>query len=410
MEFAAAVLVTNVVGHTVVTAAVFMDGEFITRRVLKIATVPGIAVPPTLAHFITLILTWRRNKAMNIARITGSLALVVSLTTAVTNLYGQAQPEASQVVARVSGTDLTLVDLQQKEGGKLLQAEYQYYLNERKALEDLIDTRLLADEARKRNISLDQLLDTEVYKGVKDPTEDQLEVYYEGLDTQQPYQAVREDVLQHIRELRRTKARAAFVENLRKEAKINILLMPPSANVEIAKAYSSGSLNAPVVLVEFADYECPYCQKVNPQIQQLKKEYGDNLTVIYKDFPLPMHHGSEKAAEASRCAGEQGKFWEYHDVLFYSRLIDVDALKEHARVLNLDGDRFDTCLDSGKQASAVKQDLDEAKSLGLTGTPSFFVNGHFFSGVVDYAALKDIVNQQLNLAASQHREQQISKK
>lgn len=410
MEFAAAVLVTNVVGHTVVTAAAFMDGEFITRRVLKIATVPGIAVPPTLAHFITLILTWRRNKAMNIARITGSLALVVSLTTAVTNLYGQAQPEASQVVARVSGTDLTLVDLQQKEGGKLLQAEYQYYLNERKALEDLIDTRLLADEARKRNISLDQLLDTEVYKGVKDPTEDQLEVYYEGLDTQQPYQAVREDVLQHIRELRRTKARAAFVENLRKEAKINILLMPPSANVEIAKAYSSGSLNAPVVLVEFADYECPYCQKVNPQIQQLKKEYGDNLTVIYKDFPLPMHHGSEKAAEASRCAGEQGKFWEYHDVLFYSRLIDVDALKEHARVLNLDGDRFDTCLDSGKQASAVKQDLDEAKSLGLTGTPSFFVNGHFFSGVVDYAALKDIVNQQLNLAASQHREQQISKK
>ncbi|MGA7317414.1 MAG: DsbA family protein [Silvibacterium sp.] len=347
---------------------------------------------------------------MNIARITGSLALVVSLTTAVTNLYGQAQPEASQVVARVSGTDLTLVDLEQKEGGKLLQAEYQYYLNERKALEDLIDTRLLADEARKRNISLDQLLDTEVYKGVKDPTEDQLEVYYEGLDTQQPYQAVREDVLQHIRELRRTKARAAFVENLRKEAKINILLMPPSADVEIAKAYSSGSLNAPVVLVEFADYECPYCQKVNPQIQQLKKEYGDNLTVIYKDFPLPMHHGSEKAAEASRCAGEQGKFWEYHDVLFYSRLIDVDALKEHARVLKLDGDRFDTCLDSGKQAAAVKQDLDEAKSLGLTGTPSFFVNGHFFSGVVDYAALKDIVNQQLNLAASQHREQQISKK
>ena len=410
MEFAVAVLVTNVVGHTVVTAAAFMDGEFITRRVLKIVTVPGIAVPPTLAHFITLILTWRRNRAMNIARITGSLALVVSLTTAVTNLYGQAQPEASQVVARVSGTDLTLVDLQQKEGGKLLQAEYQYYLNERKALEDLIDTRLLADEARKRNISLDQLLDTEVYKGVKDPTEDQLEVYYEGLDSQQPYQAVREDVLQHIRELRRTKARAAFVENLRKEAKINILLMPPSADVEIAKAYSSGSLNAPVVLVEFADYECPYCQKVNPQIQQLKKEYGDNLTVIYKDFPLPMHHGSEKAAEASRCAGEQGKFWEYHDVLFYSRLIDVDALKEHARVLKLDGDRFDTCLDSGKQAAAVKQDLDEAKSLGLTGTPSFFVNGHFFSGVVDYAALKDIVNQQLNLAASQHREQQISKK
>jgi protein-disulfide isomerase len=178
--------------------------------------------------------------------------------------------------------------------------------------------------------------------------------------------------------------------------------------VNVSKAYTHGSESAPVVLVEFADYQCPYCQKVNPQIQQLKKEFGDNLTVIYKDFPLPMHHGSEKAAEASRCAGEQGKFWEYHDVLYYSKLLDVDQLKEHARVLKLDGDRFDTCLDSGAETNAVKKDLDEAKSLGLTGTPSFFVNGHFVSGVVEYAALKDIVSQQMNLYTA--KQQQISKK
>jgi protein-disulfide isomerase len=344
---------------------------------------------------------------MKTAHIASLLVMGLSLTAA-TILYGQAAQEPLQVVARVSGADLTLSDLQQDEGGKLLQAEYQYYLNERKALEELIDNRLLGDEARKKNITLEQLLETEVYKGVKDPTEDQLEVYYEGLDTQEPYQSVREDVLQHIRELRRTKARAAYVDQLRKQAKINVMLMPPSAQVNVSKAYARGSENAPVVLVEFADYQCPYCQKVNPQIQQLKKEYGDSLTVIYKDFPLPMHHGSEKAAEASRCAGEQGKFWEYHDVLFYSKLLGVDALKEHARVLKLDGDRFDTCLDSGAETGAVKKDLDEAKSLGLTGTPSFFVNGHFFSGVVDYAALKDIVNQQLNLVATQHQE--ISKK
>lgn len=337
-----------------------------------------------------------------------SLLLMGLPLTAATIVFGQTAQESVQVVARVSGANLTLGDLQQQEGGKLLQAEYQYYLNERKALEELIDNRLLLDEARTRAIPLDQLLDTEVYKGVKDPTEDQLEVYYEGLDSQEPFQSVREDVLQHIRELRRTKARAAYVEQLRKQAKINILLMPPSAPVDVAKAYTHGAEDAPVVLIEFADYQCPYCQKVNPQIQQLKKEYGDNLTVIFKDFPLPMHHGSEKAAEASRCAGEQGKFWEYHDVLFYSKQIEVDELKEHARVLKLDGDRFDTCLDGGTEAAAVKKDLDEAKSLGLTGTPSFFVNGHFFSGVVDYAALKDIVNQQLNLVAAQR--QQISKK
>src|SRR5271165_2664639 len=339
-----------------------------------------------------------------------SLLLVEAVLFAATIVQAQSATDANTVIARVSGTNLTLGDLQKDEGGKILQAGYPYYLNERKALEELIDNRLLADEAKKKGIPLDQLMEKEVYKEIKDPTNDQLEVYYEGLDSQESFDAVRGDILQHIRELRRNKARAAFVEQLRKDAKINVLLTPPSADVNLASAYKNGSTDAPVTLVEFADYQCPYCQKVNPQIQQLKKEYGDKLTVIYKDFPLPMHHSSEKAAEASRCAGEQGKFWEYHDVLYYSKLLEVDALKEHARVLKLDGDRFDTCLDSGKEAVAVKQDLDEAKSLGLTGTPSFFVNGHFFSGVVDYAALKDIVNQQLNQAASLHREQQISRK
>jgi protein-disulfide isomerase len=327
-------------------------------------------------------------------------------------LYGQngTGTASSTVVASVGGASLTMADLQQQEGGKLLQAGYQYYLNERKAIEELIDNRLLADEAHKRNISLDQLLNTEVYKDVKDPTEDQLEVYYEGLDTQQPYDSVRADVLQHLRELRRTKARAAFVENLRKQANIHVLLTPPSADVNITKAYTKGSQEAPVVFVEFADYECPYCQKVNPQIQQLKKDYGDKIAIVFKDFPLPMHHSAEKAAEAARCAGEQGKFWEYHDVLFYSRQTEVDALKEHARVLKLNGDAFDNCLDSGSQAKAVKQDLEEAKDLGLTGTPSFFVNGHFYSGVVDYGALKDLVNQQLNVAAAAHAGNEISQK
>jgi protein-disulfide isomerase len=269
------------------------------------------------------------------------------LGTALTSslLYGQTGADPSAVVARVGGNNLTMADLQQKEGGKLLQAEYQYYLNERKALEELIDNQLLADEARRRNISLDELLNTEVYKGVKDPTEDQLEVYYEGLDTKEPYEAVRADVLAHIRELRRTKARAAFVENLRTQARIDVLLMPPSADINIAKANTKGQQDAPVVFVEFADYECPYCQKVNPQLQQLKKEYGDKLTLVFKDFPLPMHHSAEKAAEAARCAGEQGKYWEYHDVLFYSKQLDVDALKEHARVLKLDGDKFDMIVE-----------------------------------------------------------------
>jgi protein-disulfide isomerase len=323
--------------------------------------------------------------------------LIVSISVS----RGQARDDNRDVVATVSGANLTLSDLRGSEAGKLLQAEYQYYLSERKALDELIDNRLLDDEARKRGVTLDELLNTVVYKDVKDPTDDQLEVYYEGLDTQDSFDSVKSQVLDHIRELRRTKARTAFVDQLRKDAKIEIALMPPTAEVNTTKAYVNGASDARVTLVEFADYQCPYCQKVNPEIQKLKKEYGSALTVIYKDFPLPMHSQSQKAAEASRCAGEQGKFWEYHDVLYYSKELGVDALKEHARVLKLNEDKFDTCLDSGAEADTVKADLAEAKSLGLTGTPSFFVNGHFFSGVVDYDVLKQMIDQQLNFGKSQ---------
>lgn len=324
--------------------------------------------------------------------------------------FGQNPDDPSTVIAWVGSNRLTAGDLQKQEGGKLLQAKYQYYLNERKALEELIDNQLLADEARRRNISVDQLLSTEVFKDVKDPTEDQLEVYYEGLDTQEPYEAVRNDVLNHIRELRHSKARAAFIASLRQQAHINVMLMSPSADLNLGNVYEKGDPNAPVVLVEFADYECPYCQKVNPQIQQLKKEFGDKLTIAFKDFPLPMHHSAEKAAEAARCAGQQGKYWEYHDVLFYSKQLEIDDLKEHARVLKLDGDQFDACLDSGREAEVVQKDLEEGKQLGLTGTPSFFINGHFFSGVIDVGTLRDLVNQQLNDKALRQAASQLSRK
>ena len=325
-----------------------------------------------------------------------SLAIsLVALCFVSINLPAQTAASSGQVIAEIGTQKITAADLEQGKSGTLLQARFQYYMNQRKALDELIDDQLITAEARKQNISVDQLLTQVVYKTVKDPTEDQLQVYYEGLDTQQPYEAVRSQVLEHIRSLRRAKARASYVADLRKKADITVLLMPPVADVNISNTYIDGSSDAQVMLVEFADYECPYCQKVSPQLKQLKKEYGSKLAIAYKDMPLPMHQHSEKAAEAARCAGEQGKFWEYHDALYSDKALTVAELKEHARSLQLNGEQFDQCLDSNKMAAAVKKDLEEGNRLGLTGTPSFFVNDHFFSGALDYAALKQMVEQQL---------------
>jgi len=333
-------------------------------------------------------------KMLALVFLTGLLLLTGS------DLLAQENPDGKQIVAEVSGQKLTMADLEQKEGAKLLQARYQYYMNQRRALDQLIDDKLLEVEAGKQHLSVDQLFNTQVYKDVKDPTEDQLQVYYEGMDSNEAYESVRDRVLEHIRELRRTKARAAYVAELRSKASLVVMLAPPAADVNLQNAYVHGEKAAPVTLVEFADYECPYCQKITPELQKLEKEYGSRLAVAYKDFPLPMHHSSEKAAEAARCAGEQGKFWEYHDVLFYSKQLGIPDLKEHARVLKLDGDRFDKCLDDGAETAAVKKDLDEAQHFGLTGTPSFFVNGHFFSGAADYSILREMVEQQLPMASA----------
>jgi protein-disulfide isomerase len=310
-----------------------------------------------------------------------------------------AQNDAS-IVAEVGGVKVTMAELEQEESAKLLSAHYQYYQAETKALNELIDKRLLEQKAKSENLTLEQLLDRDIKSQVKDPTEDQMKVYYEGLETDQPYDAVRGKILDKIRELRTEKARSAYVNALRAQTTVYVTLAPPRANVEAENAQMIGPENAPVTLVEFADYECPYCQKVAADLKKLQADLGDKVAFTYKDFPLPMHARAEKAAEATRCASKQGKFWEFHDELFRSKELDVNELKAEARTLKLDTAEFDKCLDSGEQAAAVDRDRKEGTRLGLSGTPSFFINGHFLSGALDYAALRQVVDQQL--AAQAH--------
>lgn len=301
----------------------------------------------------------------------------------------------SSVVAKVGKTNLTTNDFEKQEAGSLLQARYEMYKAERKVLDQFIEDELLELQAKSQGMTVQNFLDTVVYKGIKDPTDDQLEVYYEGLDMDQPFSTLRQQILDHVREMRRARARYAYVKNLKTQANIRILLQPPTAEVNTDGANVRGSKNAPVVMVEFADYECPYCVKVNPVLQSIEKEYGSNLAVIYKDFPLPMHKESQKAAEAARCAGDQGKFWEYHDLLFSSHQLDVPSLKKYAGDMKLDQAKFDTCLDSGAETAAVQKDLQEGQRLGLTGTPSFFINGHFISGAADSATLHEVLGMQM---------------
>ena len=297
------------------------------------------------------------------------------------------------MVAEVGGVKVTMAELEQEESARLLSAHYQYYQAETRALNELIDKKLLEQKAKSENLTLEQLVERDIKSQVKDPTEDQMKVYYEGLETDQPYDAVRGKILEKIRQLRTEKARSAYVSVLRVQTTVYITLAPPRANVDLQNAQMIGPQKAPVTIVEFADYECPYCQKVAADVKKLQADLSDKVAFTYKDFPI--HSRSEKAAEAARCAGKQGKFWELHDELFHSKELDVDQLKAQARALKLDSSEFDKCLDSGEEAEAVDRDHKEGTRLGISGTPSFFINGHFMSGALDYATLRQIVEQQL---------------
>jgi protein-disulfide isomerase len=153
---------------------------------------------------------------------------------------------------------------------------------------------------------------------------------------------------------------------------------PTVANVSIAGNLIMGKKDAPVTMIEFSDYQCPFCRRFfETTLPTLKKEYIETGKVryVFRDFPLDqIHPYARKAAEAAHCAGDQGKYWEMHDLLFQNQqALQAESLKMHARSLNLNGTAFDSCLDRGKYATEVQKDLDDGVAVGVRGTPTFFV-------------------------------------
>ncbi len=334
----------------------------------------------------------------------GSFLVGLILWTLSPVAFGQ---NPDEVVAEINNTKITRAELDKEEASKLLQARYQVFMAEGKALGDLIDQRLLNMEAERQHLTVQQLLDREITSKVKDPSEDQLRAYYEDSDSNEPYETQRGKILDAVREHRIAKARAAYLQQIHGQSNVLITLAPPMAQVPVGDAPRLGGADAPVRLIEFADYQCPYCAKVHPYVLKLHEEFGDQIAIYFKDLPLPMHNYARKAAEAAHCAAAQGKFWEYHDRLFTTNALDVPQLKKDARDLGLEGTTFDKCLDTSEQAAAVQKDYTQAQQLGLSGTPSFFVEGHYISGAMDYKTLRELVVQQLN---AKHIVPQIAKK
>ncbi len=235
----------------------------------------------------------------------------------------------------------------------------------------------------------------------KDPSDEALHVYYEGVDTTEPFEAVRDKIIDALRQRRIAKAKSAYMQSLHSQNPLTILLEPPRAPISMSDVAVRGSEGTAVTLLEFADFQCPYCQQIQPSLNKIEEEFKGKVKFAYKDYPLPMHADAQKAAEAAHCAGAQGKYWDYHDMLFAARQLDPPSLKSYARDLKLDTKAFETCLDSGQMAGVVGAQNSEAQALGLQGTPTFFVNGRYVSGNVTYDRLKSVITEELSAVQAQ---------
>jgi protein-disulfide isomerase len=161
-----------------------------------------------------------------------------------------------------------------------------------------------------------------------------------------------------------------------------------------------GSADAPVTIVEFSDFQCPFCAGFySSTFPQLKQDYIDTgkVKLVYRDFPLSnIHQYAEKAAEAANCAQEQGKYWEYSDILFKNQsdwnTVGVSKFKDYAAQLGLNQDQFNSCLDSGSMAQEIQNDFNQGMNYGVSGTPSFFVNGDLVVGAQPFSVFQQKID------------------
>lgn len=317
--------------------------------------------------------------------------LALLLSSAVTD-----DRDSAEAAAHLGGQPISVAEVDRVAGARLLALRSQEYTLRRQALDRLLAARLLENEATRRGVSPAELERVEVDAMVA--------VGAEAVDAAlavargkagappPPREAVEARLLQQARAQRR----AAFVAELKARAKVEILLEPPRVAVTADDDPSLGPSEAPVTLIAFSDFQCPYCARVEPTLAQLLQRYPKELRVVFRDFPLPMHKEAAKAAEAGGCADEQGQFWPMHERLFANpKALGVDDLKRHAAELGLNAEGFAGCLDSGRRAAEVQADIQAGVAAGVTGTPAFFLNGRFLNGAQPIQAFVEAIEDEL---------------
>lgn len=298
-----------------------------------------------------------------------------------------------KVVASVGTHSITLREVEQAVALPLFQADQQRSQLLHQALQQLIDEELLKTEASRKGVTVSQLL-ADASQSESIARIANLPAPVKRIDRGKTQEGSDLDAPRDPQE--QARLRQALLVALRRQANIHITLPepePPILSVSADDDPSVGPANAPVTIVEFSDFQCPYCKLSVPMIKAILAKYPDKVKVVYRDYPGPNHPHAQQAAEAAQCAGEQGKFWEYHDSLFDRQAPGTGwNFTELAREIGLNEEAFATCLNTGRYREEVAKDLQDGFKLGVTSTPTFFINGRPLVGAKPFAEFQAVID------------------
>jgi protein-disulfide isomerase len=311
-------------------------------------------------------------------------------------------------VAKLGGETITESELATAAKSQLTRAEGEYaenvYRIKSQALDELIEKRLIAAKAKAEGLTPEKLIEREVTAKIAAPSDSEIQMIYDRTKASgrplPPIEQVKDQIVAFIKDRNQDQARRSFTDKLKADAKIEILLppvMPPKVEVAADGHSKGGDKNAPVTIVEFSDYECPFCSRAEPVVKKILDEYKNKVRFVYRDYPLPNHSKAPKASEAALCAGDQNKYWEMHEKLFANQTaLDVPQLRQYASTIEgLDAAKWQKCFDSGEKAKVVEASKKAGDQAGVSGTPAFFINGRLISGAQGFDKFKALIDHEL---------------
>ncbi len=317
----------------------------------------------------------------------------------------QAQ-SSSDHVARVGERVITLAEVDARwlemDPSEQLKAQKTVYVGRRAALDAIVADILFDRAARSRGVTVAHYLNQEIAKRVQPVKPADIESFYSANQERlrgRSLDEVRPAIAEMLGRRRREEARSALLGDLRKSGPdVRIALDPPRQQVAIASTDPvRGARSAPVTIVEFSDYQCPFCARLVPVLAQVLTTYDDRVRIVWKDFPLEdAHPRAAKLAEAARCAGDYGKYWEFHDRVFSNQAAAATtSFEDYARSVGLPAAEFAACVNSGRYAKRVTESLNAGHRLGIDATPTLFINGRLMAGAEPFEVLARIIDDEL---------------